>query len=107
MCKEVLTILSIPEIIVALKFEAEMGNYFEVTSHFHAMTGILSNRPGFRMLEINSLLFEFLIPWWENSRIHPRKVFPNTFTVLQNVSHDIRKMKEKKLLRESKKATMR
>ena len=44
MAKEALIMLAMPEILLALNFEAEMGAYFEVTSHWHAMPGVLSNR---------------------------------------------------------------
>jgi len=52
-------------LIAALYFESEMGSYFDVTMQWHGQPGELSTRSGFYMLEIHSLLFDFIIPWWE------------------------------------------
>ena len=49
--------LFMPEIIVALHFESELGDYFEITSSWHSSPGELSTRPGFRMLEMHILWF--------------------------------------------------
>jgi hypothetical protein len=40
--KEVATMLFMPDITVALHFESKLGNYFEVTSSWHANHGELS-----------------------------------------------------------------
>ena len=50
--------LLMPEILVALNFEREMGLSFEVTSSWHGVR--LSSRPGFRFLELHTLWFEFI-----------------------------------------------
>ena len=74
-----------PAIIVALHFESELGNYFEVTSNWHAMPdGELSTRPGFRMLEMHTLWFEFIMPWWEEAKQNPALRFPKTFEYLNS-----------------------
>ena len=52
---EVVVMLLMPSILVACYFEAEVGQYFEVTSAWHSMPGSLCTRPGFRMFEIHSL----------------------------------------------------
>ena len=82
--KEVATMLLMPAIIVALHFESELGNYFEVTSNWHAMPGELSTRPGFRMLEMHTLWFEFIMPWWEEAKQNPALRFPKTFEYLNS-----------------------
>ena len=69
--KDVVVMLCMPEILVALNFEREMGLYFEVTSRFHSQPGRLSGTPGFRAMEFHSLWFEFICPWWENSAQKP------------------------------------
>ena len=65
--KDVVVMLCMPEVLVALNFEREMGLYFEVTSRFHGQPGRLSSRPGFRAMELHSLWFEFVCPWWESA----------------------------------------
>lgn len=51
-----------PEIILALHFESEMGSYFEVTMNWHSQPGETNTRNNFRMLEIHTFWFEFVIP---------------------------------------------
>ena len=58
--KDVVEMLLMPEILVALNFEREMGLYFEVTSKFHGQPGTLSDRPGFRAMELHTFWFEFV-----------------------------------------------
>ena len=53
-------ILFIPEIIVTLNFEREMGVYFKVTSRNHGRSGVISERPEFRTMDIYTLWFVFL-----------------------------------------------
>lgn len=47
--KEVLVTLAIPEILLALNFESEVGEYFEVTMKWHAIPGAVSTRTGIRI----------------------------------------------------------
>jgi hypothetical protein len=73
--KEVATMLFMPNIIVALHFKSELGDYFEVTSSGHANPGELSTQPGFRMLEMHALWFEFIMPWWEEAKQNMQNAF--------------------------------
>ena len=41
------TWLSMPDIVVGLHFEAELGEYFETTYYWHNRTGPLHTRSGF------------------------------------------------------------
>jgi hypothetical protein len=97
--KEVATMLFMPQIVLALHFESELDNYFEVTSSWHANPGKLCTRPGFRMLKIHVLWFEFIMPWWEEAKQNPCLRFPKTFEYLNsNVEVGKRDLKRKQLL---------
>jgi hypothetical protein len=91
--------LFMPAAIVALHFESELGNYFEVTSNWHAMPGELSARTGFRMLEMHTLWFEFIMPWWEEAKQNPALRFPKTFEHMKSeVKVADRELKRNQLL---------
>jgi hypothetical protein len=96
---EVVTMLLMPEIIVAIHFEAEVGEYFEVTSRWHCMPGALYTRPGFRVFEIHDLYFGFMAPWWELAIRYPEQQFQKTFNYLAtaNIPESTRKLKEEQL----------
>jgi hypothetical protein len=97
--QEVVTMLLMPKIVVALHFKSKPGNYFEVTSSWHASPGKLSTRPGFLMLKMHALCFEFIIPWWEEGKQKPRVRFPKTFQYLNSdVNAGNRHLKRKQLL---------
>ena len=54
----------IPDIILALHFEAELGGYFDVTMNWYNQSGEYAKCAGFRMLEYPLLFFEYIKPWW-------------------------------------------
>ena len=49
---EIATWLSMPELILGLQFEAELGTYFEEIYAWHNRTGPLGKRSGFHMMEM-------------------------------------------------------
>jgi hypothetical protein len=51
-----------PQIILGLTFEAELGIYFEEVMAWHNCKGPFNERPGFRMMEIFFLCLGFEIP---------------------------------------------
>jgi hypothetical protein len=59
---EIATWLQMPEIILGLHFESELGEYFEVVYAWHCRAGPIHTRSGFRMLEIFDLYFKFELP---------------------------------------------
>ena len=93
--KDVVEMLFMPEILVALNFETEMGLYFEITSRFHGQPGILSDRPGFRAMELHTLWFEYVCPWWESAIAEPHvKHFKKTFECINAIDDaDLKVMK--------------
>ena len=93
--KDVVEMLLMPEILVALNFEREMGLYFEVTSKFHGQPGTLSDRPGFRAMELHTFWFEFVCKWWEGARLEPeKKHFKQTFECINTIANnELRVMK--------------
>ena len=97
--KDVVKMSLMPEILVALHFEREMGLYFEVTSKFHGQPGALSERAGFRVMELHSLWFEFVCPWWESSVEEPEVGnFKGTFDCINLIQdEDLREMKKKQV----------
>eukprot|EP00957_Ditylum_brightwellii_P093091 7087460-Ditylum_brightwellii.AAC.1 len=86
--------LMLPEIIVGLHFEREMGLYFEVTSKWHGTPGSLSTHYEFQLLELHALWFEFIAPWWKSSTTNLKKNFSKTFETVATIpDKDIRTMK--------------
>lgn len=57
---EVLSMLLMPQSIVPLTSESELGGNFEVSMHCHTTTGELSFRPGFRMMELHRLYLDYI-----------------------------------------------
>jgi len=86
--EEIIRYFMMDDIIVALQFEAELVDYFEVTYQWHAYPGELCTLPGFRTMELHNLLFDFIIPFWESARTNPEDRFPKTYA-------RIKKMEEK------------
>lgn len=96
---EIVVMLCMPEIIVALQLEAEVGEYFEVTSSWHCQKGPLNSRAGFRMHELHQLVLGFSVPWWKKAREDPNARFPKTFRALDDIRDETkRQLKEKQVL---------
>ena len=74
-----------PKIVVALQFEAELVDYFEVTYQWHAYPGELCTRPGFRMIKLHHLMFEYIMPFWESATANPKDQFKNTFELIEKM----------------------
>ena len=81
---EVARMLLLPEILVALHFEAELGLFFEQTMRWHSTPGELYCRAGFRMLEIHRLYHNYIIPWWQGAYESPKLRFPKTYEYLEH-----------------------
>mmetsp|Transcript_5656 Transcript_5656/g.15886 ORF Transcript_5656/g.15886 Transcript_5656/m.15886 type:complete len:972 (+) Transcript_5656:584-3499(+) len=79
---EVATWLSMPEVILGLHYEAELGEYFEETYYWHNRTGPFNSRPGFRMMEVHDLYFHYMLPWWNDAIENPAAKMPKTFAYL-------------------------
>ena len=80
------TLVAMPEIRVALQFEAENGQYFNTVMEFHALPGRFSDRPGFRMLgELHEFFFNFELVYWKEARADPRKSYPLTFKRIDEI----------------------
>lgn len=75
---EIATWLQMPEIILGLHFEAELGKFFEYAYHWHCQKGPIRLRSGFRMMEIFDLYFSYELPWWNQAVNHQVKAMPNT-----------------------------
>lgn len=93
---EVATWLSMPEIILGLHFEAELGEYYETTYYWHNRPGPLNTRSGFRMTEVHDLYFRFMLPWWNDAVKTPESKLPKTIKYLDDNFHgtDNNKRKE-------------
>ena len=81
---DVLRLLLMLPILISVHFEAELGQYFEITTFWHAQLG-KSKRPGFRMLDIHTLYLDFCIPFWNKSLDKPEEVFPETYAFMNSV----------------------
>ena len=99
--KDVVEMLLMQEIIVALHFEMEMGVYFEHTSAFHGSPGELCKRSGFRVMELHSLWFEFVCPWWQSSLVEPAaKNFKRTFAEIEKIQcNELQEKKRKQVMK--------
>ena len=64
-----------------------MGLYFEVISAWHSSTESLSERPGFIMMELHTLVFEFCVPWWNSSLQEPSINSPRTFSAIDKLEN--------------------
>ena len=82
--EDIMKMIEVPDIILALNYEAELGNYFEVTTKWHNHPGDFSIRVGFRMLEYSQLVFEYIRPWWTVANKSPKDCFPHTMAYLHN-----------------------
>ena len=60
--KDVVEMISMPNIMVGVHFEADLGQYFEVTMKWHGYPGELSTQPGFRVMELHQLYFDYIAP---------------------------------------------
>ncbi|KAL7541570.1 hypothetical protein ACHAWF_006970, partial [Thalassiosira exigua] len=86
--EEIVRFFLMEEIVVGLQFEAELVDYFEVTSAWHAYPGELTSRPGFRMMEFPKLLREFIAPWWLLAVESPEERFPKTFARIEAMENE-------------------
>ena len=75
--------LSMPPVVLGLKFEAELGSYFEEIYAWHNWTGPLNVRSGFWMLERFDLYFGFEVPWWNEVVTGPETKLPKTTKYLR------------------------
>ena len=83
MAKHLLQLLLNKAVWLGLNFDSDMLEYFEPTCNWHSQPGENATRPGFRMLEMHTFLFEFGLPWWEKAKQSPDKVFRKTFQYLK------------------------
>ena len=98
--KEVATWTMMPEIMLGLHFEAELGVYFEEVYAWHNRAGPLNSRSGFRMLEIFDLYLGFELPWWNKAASLPESKLPNTMMYLEeNFEGDEKEFRHKQLVR--------
>ena len=75
---------SMPEIILALHFEAELGNYFEQGYSWHNRKGPFHSRSGFRMMEIHDYYWDFEMAWWNAAVDNPGVCMPKTMAYLES-----------------------
>jgi len=92
--KEVATWLSMPEMVLGLHYEAELGDYFKEVYAWHNRTEPHNSRSGFRVMEIHNLYFNFELPWWSGVNSNPRLHMPKTIEYLEcNFSGNYFKMR--------------
>ena len=100
--RHLVQLLLMPEIILALHFECDLGTYFERTMLWHGNVGQMNKRPGFRMLEFHSFLLEFVMPWWECAKNNPQLGLPNTYSYwnvhFNEAKHPLASMKWQQIL---------
>jgi hypothetical protein len=86
--KQCVEMLLMPEILTALWFEAELGEFFATTGKFHKSTGPHSFRAGFRILEHHGLYLDYVFPWWKAACETPEKYFPNTLKSVKTMASE-------------------
>jgi hypothetical protein len=82
--KDVIEMLLMPSNMVGVRFEADLGKYFEVTMQWHAYPGELSTQPVFRVMELHQLYFDFIAPFWEEARLNPSKQLKRTYKYVES-----------------------
>jgi hypothetical protein len=75
--------LQMPELILGLQFEVELGNYFEEVMAWHNRTVPINTRSRFRLEEVFYLYFDFKVPWWNSAVTDPATVMPKTMKYLE------------------------
>ncbi len=81
--RDIATWAMMPEIILGLQFESELGAYFEEVYAWHNHTGPLNKRSGFRMMEIFDLYLGFELPWWNEANATPASKLPKMMKYLE------------------------
>ena len=76
---ELVTMVMMEELQVHCSLEYEAGRFFEAQHAWHAMPGELTERPGFRTLELAFSLLDQAIPFWQGALENPESRFPETF----------------------------
>ncbi len=98
--REVATWVMMPEIMLGLQFEAEIGSYFEEVYAWHNRPGPLNKRSGFRMLEIFDLYLGFELPWWNQVTADPASKLPKTMKYLEENFHgEEKEFRRKQIMR--------
>ena len=75
------SLLMKPEILLGLHFESELGEYFEITTSWHSQPGETNTRNNFRMLELHTFWFEFIIPWWKRALTKPKEALKKRLNI--------------------------
>ena len=89
-----------PEIILGLHFEAELGAYFEEVYAWHNRTGPLNKRSGFRMKEIFDIYLGFEVPWWNEATNAPESKLPKTMQYFtDNFEADNKEFRRQQIMR--------
>ena len=81
--REIAVWASTPAIILGLRFESEIGNYFEEIYQWHNRSGPLHKRSGFRIMEVFDLYFGYEVPWWNEANDDPASKLPKTMKCLE------------------------
>ena len=76
--------LSMLPVFLGLKFQVELGSYFEEIYAWHNPNCPLNVRLGFRMLNIFDLYFGFEDPWWNEVVIAPETKLTRTIKYLRD-----------------------
>ena len=79
------TMFMMPELQVNCALEYEAGQFFEAHHAWHAMPGELTDRPGFRTLELPCELLDHAFPWWSGALADPESRFPETFKLFKSL----------------------
>ena len=93
--KDVVEMLVMPNTMVGVYFEADLGRYFEVTMQWHAYPGELSTRSGFRVMELHQLYFDYIAPYWEEARLYPKKKLERTYNYLESEVDEVDQTKKR------------
>ena len=77
---------TMPAIRTAMRFESELGVYFSAVMSWHSRNELLSDRAGFRMLEIHEFFFRFELPlFWKKALANAKSCFPKMFASLEEI----------------------
>lgn len=98
--KELSVWLQMPEVIVGLHFENDMGKYFRVLYDWHCRTGPLYSRSGFRTLELYMFFKNWEMPFFNNAVADPSSAFTSTMAYIDaNFEGEKHKFRRESIIR--------
>lgn len=95
---ELVELLLMPEIIVGLIAEDEIGDYFRMTMAFYKGHSKDGSLPGFNTLDFIYFYYDKILPWWQVALVYPHKKLSKCWKYIEANFEDREGAFQKKLL---------